>query len=295
MSSNHDHHHGPEVDDVTGVETTGHEWDGIKELNKPLPAWWLWVFSFTIAWSIGYWVLYPAWPTVAGYTEGILGYSQRQIVTQAVKDGKAAQSKFRQAIADKELEEIVKDPELLRFAVAGGKAMFGENCAGCHGRGAQGFTGYPNLNDDDWIWGGELGAIHQTILHGIRANNDETRVSDMPKFGVEELLEPNQIQDVASYVLSLSGNADDAQAASRGQAIYAEQCAACHGEDGKGNPELGAPNLSDGIWLYGGRKEDVVQSIHTGRGGMMPAWSGRLDPVTIKSLAVYVHSLGGGQ
>jgi len=293
--TDHEHKdHGPEIDDVTGVETTGHEWDGIKELNKPLPAWWLWVFYVTIAWSVGYWILYPTWPTVAGYTKGVLGYSQRQVVTQAVKDGHAAQGEFRKAIANKDLEDIVQDPELLRFAMAGGRAMYGENCSACHGRGAQGRKGYPNLNDDDWIWGGSLEAIHTTLLYGIRADNDQTRFSQMPKFGQDQLLEPEQIQDVASYVLSLSGQPDDADAAERGKVTFQEQCSACHGENGKGNNDLGAPNLADSIWLYGGRKEDVVQSIHTGRGGMMPGWKDRLDPVTIKSLTVYVHSLGGG-
>ncbi|MEL7049278.1 MAG: cytochrome-c oxidase, cbb3-type subunit III [Pseudomonadota bacterium] len=284
-----------DIDDVTGVETTGHEWDGIKELNKPLPKWWLYVFYVCIVWAAGYWVLYPAWPTVNGYTQGILGYSQRQVVTDAVAKNKEGQAKFREAIATAELSEISKDPELLRFAVAGGKAMFGENCAGCHGRGAQGFVGYPNLNDDDWIWGGSLDAIHETILHGIRADNDDTRDSAMPQFGIEEILEPAQIADTTAYVMSFSGPVEDAAAVERGQAIYVEQCAACHGDAGKGNVELGAPNLTDAIWLYGGDKDSIKTSIHTGRGGMMPAWSGRLDPVTTKSLAVYVHSLGGGE
>lgn len=284
-----------DIDDVTGVETTGHEWDGIKELNKPLPKWWLYVFYVCIVWAAGYWVLYPAWPTVNGYTQGILGYSQRQVVTDAVAKNKEGQAKFREAIATAELSEISKDPELLRFAVAGGKAMFGENCAGCHGRGAQGFVGYPNLNDDDWIWGGSLDAIHETILHGIRADNDDTRDSAMPQFGIDEILEPAQIADTTAYVMSLSGPVEDAAAVERGQAIYVEQCAACHGDAGKGNVELGAPNLTDAIWLYGGDKDSIKTSIHTGRGGMMPAWSGRLDPVTTKSLAVYVHSLGGGE
>ncbi|MEO1543526.1 MAG: cytochrome-c oxidase, cbb3-type subunit III [Pseudomonadota bacterium] len=286
--------HAPEIDDVTGVETTGHEWDGIKELNKPLPAWWLYVFYVSIIWAFAYWVFYPAWPTLNGYTQGILGFSQRQAVTEAVAANREGQSKFREAIAKAELTAISKDPELLRFAVAGGKAMFGENCAGCHGRGAQGFEGYPNLNDDDWIWGGSLDAIHQTILHGIRANNDDTRDSAMPQFGIDEILEPKQIDDTAVYVMSLSSTVDDAEAAARGKEIYLEQCAACHGDNGEGNIELGAPNLADSIWLYGGDKDDIKTSIHTGRGGMMPGWTERLDPVTIKSLAVYVHSLGGG-
>jgi len=291
------HDHAPYIDDVTGVETTGHEWDGIKELNKPLPKWWLYVFYASIVWAVAYWVLYPAWPTMNGYTTGMLGHSQRAAVAKSVADGKSAQEKFRTAIAAKDVGEIRSDPELLRFAMAGGKAMFGENCAGCHGRGAQGFKGYPNLNDDDWIWGGSLNEIQHTIHYGVRSPHEETRDSAMPRYGIDGLLEPNQISDAAADVLSLSGKSDagDGEAVKRGSEIFVEQCSACHGENGKGNRELGAPNLTDDIWLYGSSKDDVLTSIRTGRGGMMPAWNERLDPVTIKSLAIYVHSLGGGE
>lgn len=297
LPSKQDHDHTPDIDTVTGVETTGHEWDGIKELNKPLPRWWLYVFYATIVWAVGYWVLYPAWPGLNGYTKGVLGYSQRTVVTERVLAGRTAQGKYREAIAAKSLEEIRTDPELLRFALAGGQAMFGENCGGCHGRGAQGFKGYPNLNDDDWIWGGTLPAIHHTILYGIRSSHEDTRDSAMPRFGAEELLEPAQITDAADYVLSLSGQAAPTATDSitRGAVVYEENCAACHGDDGKGNRELGAPNLTDQIWLYGADKADVVESIYTGRGGMMPPWVNRLDPVAIKSLTIYVHSLGGGE
>jgi cytochrome c oxidase cbb3-type subunit III len=285
----------PEIDEVTGVETTGHEWDGIKELNKPLPKWWLWTFYATIFWAIVMFVLYPAFPTMSGYTKGIMGYSQRATVAAEVAAGRQAQAKFREAIAAKTVAEIKSDPDLLRFASAAGRAAFAENCAPCHGRGAQGGHGYPNLADDDWIWGGKIDAIYQTIRYGIRWTGENTRVSDMPKFGVDKLLEPKQINAVAEYVLSLSGKSTDPEAAKEGKAIFAEQCVACHGEVGKGNQDLGAPNLTDKIWLYGGSKAQVVTSIETGRGGHMPQWEGRLDPVTIKSLAVYVHSLGGGQ
>ena len=284
-----------EIDDVTGIQTTGHEWDGIKELNKPLPKWWVWTFYVTVIWSVGYWIAYPAWPSVSSYTKGLLGYSQRQTVTDAVAAARAAQSKFRDAIAAADLAKIKDDPELLNFALAGGKAAFGDNCAPCHGRGAQGFKGYPNLNDDDWIWGGKIADIHQTVLYGIRSDHDDTRSNDMPRFGLDEVLTPAQISDVAEYTLSLSSTANDQAAAERGKEIFAEQCVACHGDDGKGNQELGSPNLTDALWLYGGEKADVVESIQTGRGGVMPAFTSRLDGVTIKQLAVYVHSLGGGQ
>jgi cytochrome c oxidase cbb3-type subunit 3 len=284
-----------EVDKITGIETTGHEWDGIKELNKPLPRWWLWTFYVTIVWSIGYWILYPAWPTLASYTKGTLGYSQRATVTDEVARARAGQTQFREALANIPIEQAKTDPDLFRFAAAGGAAAFASNCAPCHGRGAQGFSGYPNLNDDDWIWGGKLADIQQTIRFGIRSNHQQSRSSQMPRYGIDNLLEPNQINDVAEYVLSLTGRQTDETAASRGKTVFQEQCVACHSNDGKGKQEQGAPNLADAIWLYGGTKQAVVESIRTGRGGMMPAWEGRLDAVTVKSLAIYVHSLGGGQ
>lgn len=288
--------HQKEIDHATGVETTGHVWDGdLKELNKPLPKWWLYTFYVCIVWAIGYWVVYPAWPLMNDYTRGIWNYSQREAVMNEVAAGKAAQGELRAAVEKTALADIPKNPELLRFATASGAAAFSSNCAPCHGRGAQGAKGFPNLNDDDWIWGGSIDAIHQTIVGGIRSDAAETRLSAMPRFGLDKLLEDAQINDAAEYVLSLSGKSADKEAAGRGQAIFAEQCAACHGEDAKGNQEMGAPNLTDAIWLYGGDKADVVQTIVTGRGGMMPQWASRLDPVTIKTLAVYVHGLGGGK
>ena len=284
-----------EIDAVTGVETTGHEWDGIKELNKPLPRWWLLTFYATIVWAIGYWVVYPAWPTLNGYTKGIWNYSQRATVTADVNAAKAAQAGMRDKLAKTPLADVKKDAELLRFAVAGGSAAFQTNCAPCHGRGAQGFAGYPNLNDDDWLWGGKLEDIQKTLEFGIRSDHVETRANAMPKYGLEKLMEDAQINDAAEYVLKLSGQQFNAAAADKGAKIFTEQCAECHNADGKGKLDRGAPNLTDGIWLYGGSKAAIVESIRTGRGGVMPAWTGRLDPTTIKALTVYVHSLGGGK
>lgn len=284
-----------EIDDVTGVETTGHAWDGIKELNKPLPKWWLMTFYASIVWAIGYMIVYPAWPTLNGYTKGVWGYSQRAAVSNEVQGAKAAQATFRTALEKTPLAEVKNDPDLLRFAMVGGAAAFATNCAPCHGRGAQGFAGYPNLNDDDWLWGGTLADIEKTILHGIRSGDKQSRISDMPKYGLDGLLKASEIDDAAEFVLSLTKRATDTAAVGRGAKIFADQCVSCHGEEGKGNPELGAPNLTDDIWLFGGRKADIVQSIFTGRGGSMPAWHGRLDAVTLKSLGIYVHSLGGGK
>jgi len=285
-----------EIDSVTGVETTGHVWDGdLKELNKPLPRWWVSVFYATVVWAIGYWAVYPAWPTLSGYTKGYFGYSQRGAVDKQVAAAKADQAKYFDQIAAMPLDEIEKNETLMPFVMAGGAAVFGDNCGPCHGKGAQGGIGYPNLNDDDWLWGGTPDAIHQTIMHGIRSGDAETRDMAMPRFGLDGILQPAQIADTAQYVLSLSGHATDPAAAERGKAIFADNCTPCHGDNGKGNQELGAPNLTDGIWLYGGKAPDIEKTIQTGRGGVMPFWAGRLDPVTIKMLTVYVHSLGGGK
>lgn len=283
------------TDDVTGYETTGHEWDGIEELNRPLPRWWLYVLYATVIWSIGYYFFYPAIPLVNDYTKGLLGYSQRESVAQQLAAAKEAQKHWRDQIATMELAAIKDDPELLRFAVAGGQAAFGDNCAPCHGTGAQGFVGYPNLNDDAWLWGGTLEAIHTTLLHGIRAENDDTRMNDMMAFGRLQILTREQINDVTEHVLALSGQDHDAAAAERGATVFEENCVACHGEGGVGNQELGAPNLTDVIWLYGGSRQTIRESVYNGRAGVMPAWEDRLDPVTIKQLAIYVHSLGGGE
>ena len=284
-----------DIDDVTGVETTGHEWDGVKELNKPLPRWWLLTFYATIVWAIGYWIVYPAWPTFTGYTKGVQGYSQRVTVADELKAAQAAQGQYREQLDKTPLDQIRNSPDLLRFAMAGGAAAFQTNCGPCHGRGAQGFTGYPNLNDDDWLWGGSIFDLHKTISNGVRSDHKETRASQMPRYGVDKLMDDGQINDAAEFVLSLTGKSSDPIAVARGQKVFAEQCASCHGPEGKGQQEQGAPNLTDDIWLYGATKPAIVESIRTGRGGMMPAWAGRLDPVTIKALTVYVHSLGGGK
>jgi cytochrome c oxidase cbb3-type subunit III len=280
----------------TDVETTGHEWDGITELNKPLPKWWLWTFYATVVWAIGYWLLMPAWPLVSSYTKGFLGYSQRERVAEQVAGAKTAKSAYRDKIAAMDLAAINNDPELLSFALAGGEAAFGDNCAPCHGRGAQGAFGYPNLRDDSWLWGdGTFAAIHKTILHGIRSGDPDTQSNQMPAFGRTGVLNEAQIADVAEFTLSLSGKADDKAANERGAKIFATTCTPCHGADGKGNPKLGAPNLTDELWLYAGDKQTIMADIRNGRGGVMPAWITRLDPETIKELAIYVHSLGGGR
>ncbi|MCB1680916.1 MAG: cytochrome-c oxidase, cbb3-type subunit III [Alphaproteobacteria bacterium] len=289
-------HSKKEIDTVSGVETTGHEWDGLKELNNPAPRWWLWVFYISIIWSVWYWVVYPAWPTFSGATKGAYGWTQYKKLAaeqQEIKDRqKAYLDKFEKASFD----QILQDKQLYAFAVAGGSAFFKDNCATCHGTGGMGGKGFPNLNDDDWLWGGDIGTIYQTIRYGVRSKHEDTRVSQMPAFGVEKLLEKEEIEKVVDYVLSLS----DPQSAagkdlSEGQEIFELNCASCHGEDAKGSREVGAPNLTDSIWLYGGDRETVFKTVFYARSGVMPSWVGRLDDNTIRELAVYVHELGGGE
>ncbi|MCG8691951.1 MAG: cytochrome-c oxidase, cbb3-type subunit III [Minwuiales bacterium] len=285
----------PDVDEFSGTETTGHEWDGIKELNNPLPRWWLYTFYICIIWSIGYWIVMPAWPLVNSYTKGFIGHSDRANVARSIEEARAAQGVFASRMEETALEEISADPELLSFALAGGRSAFAVNCSQCHGLGAAGSPGYPNLNDDDWIWGGTVEAIHQTILYGIRSEHDESRQNEMPAYLADEILTRDQVDDVVEYVLSLTNSAEDDAAVSRGAEIFAEQCVVCHEEGGVGNHELGAPNLADQIWLYGGDRADLVETVSYSRRGVMPPWIDRLDSATIKKLAVYVHSLGGGE
>ena len=284
----------PERDAHSGMETTGHEWDGIKELDSPLPRWWLWTFYVCVIWALGYWIAMPAWPLVSSFTSGVLGYTERARVADDIAAAKAAQSGYRDRIANTDLQAIRDDADLMAFAVAGGRSAYAVNCSQCHGTGAAGSPGYPNLNDDDWLWGGTLEAIHATIRYGIRSEHEETRSNDMPAFLKDELLNRDEVNDVTEYVLSLSKRNTDVPAAVRGKTLYDENCVSCHKPGGAGDQELGAPNLANAIWLYGGEASQIKQTVSYSRRGVMPAWEGRLDPNTLKQLAVYVHALGGG-
>jgi cytochrome c oxidase cbb3-type subunit 3 len=282
------------IDDISGVETTGHEWDGIRELNNPLPRWWLWTFYATIVWAIAYTVVYPAWPMLTDATRGVLHYSSRGELSKELASAKAAQGGLAQKISVSSMDQILADPQLTQFATAAGAAAFKVNCVPCHGSGAAGGAGYPNLNDDDWLWGGSAEAIHQTIAHGIRSSDDpETRLSEMPAFA--EILKAEQVRQVAAFVVSLTGKPRDPSLVDAGKQLFADNCASCHGENAKGNREFGAPNLSDAIWLRVRGEAEIIKQIQAPRHGMMPAWQARLGETTVKELAVYVHSLGGGE
>lgn len=285
-----------EIDFVSGTETTGHEWDGIKELNTPLPRWWLGLFYACIAFAVGYWVLMPAWPIGHSYTHGLLNHSERDDAMAAVRALKDARAAKEHELTHASLAQIQANPDLLQFAQAEGKAAFGDNCAPCHGAGGQGAHGYPNLNDDVWLWGGKLDDIQHTITVGVRSTSPDTRQSQMPSFGRDGILKPAEVDDLTQYVLHLRGRLADQGAVKRATKLFADNCSSCHGAEGKGNRSFGAPNLTihEG-WLYGPRPEDIHDQIWNGHGGVMPTWGGRLSPETIKSLAIYVHSLGGGE
>lgn len=283
-----------QIDELSGVETTGHEWDGIQELNNPMPRWWLWTFYATFVWALVYSIAYPAWPLISTATTGLLGYSSRADVKNELAAADAAKSAYVEAVSAKSVSEILADQELRQFATAAGSAAFKVNCIQCHGSGAQGSPGFPNLNDDEWLWGGNIDQIYQTIAHGVRfAGDEETHVSEMPAFA--DVLEPQQINEVAAYVASLEGRADTPNLAPAGAQVFADNCAACHGENAKGNKEMGAPDLTDAIALYASGQTAIAQQVRQPKHGAMPAWGERLGDVKVKELAIFVHSLGGGE
>lgn len=282
--------------DAQDHSTTGHEWDGIKEFDKPIPRWWMWTYILTIIFAIGYMIAYPAIPLVSDYTKGFLSWSSRDLVEQKIAEANLAQAKYLDALKIVNLSEVSSNNELMTFAVEGGKSAYVVNCVQCHGSGATGSKGYPNLNDDEWLWGGQLDEIYTTISHGIRFDEDEdTRYSEMPAFLTDEILAKDEIAQVAHFVRAFSGldhNADDAVA---GASIFADNCAGCHAETGIGDKEQGAPNLTDAVWLYGAGQQALIDTISIGRKGVMPAWGHRLDDTVLKQLTLFIHSRGGGQ
>jgi len=280
-----------EKDALSGRDTTGHEWDGVKELNTPLPTWWVYTFWATIVFAAVYCVLYPSWPTVWGHTRGVLGFTARNELARDLDVQAKARAKFVERIRTASFADIRKDPELFNFALAGGRSAFQTTCMQCHGAGGAGNPGYPILVDNKWLWGGTIDQIYKTIKFGIRNSNENSRQGLMPRFGADQILTAAQVGAVTDYVISLSGHG---AASPEGAKVFKEQCAPCHRPDGKGNEELGAPNLTDNIWQYGGDRASIYHSVFFARNGSMPAWGERLDEATLKMLAIYVHTLGGG-
>ncbi len=282
------------IDEPTGTDFVGHEWDGIEELNTPLPRWWLWTFYLTVIWSLVYVVLYPAWPLISGATAGTLGWTSRGQLESEMQAAQQQRAPILAALAQTPLEDLPANRQLMATAIEGGKAAFKVHCVQCHGSGADGIrpgSGYPNLNDDDWLWGGSMSEIQYTLEHGIRSpDHEDTRFSQMPAFG--EILSASEIDAVTSHTLNLAG---EGPANATGAQLYEQNCTICHGTTGQGDRSQGAPNLTDAIWLFGGSRDDIRTTIVNSRQGVMPRWNDKLDPVTIKMLTAYVWSLGGGE
>lgn len=283
-----------EKDAVTGTETTGHEWDGVRELNTPLPKWWIYLFAATVVWGVGFILLYPSVPYGPGYFHGLLGYSARHDAIAGWKQMQGAHADAMAKIGQLSFDEIKQDPKLIEVALTAGRITFANNCQPCHGPSGEGRPGYPALGDDVWLWGGKLTDILQTITHGIRSGDPETRTSQMPDFG-SGMLKLAEIQQVADYVMTLFASPVAGADVSAGRALFAQNCAMCHGENGQGNREMGAPPLASRIHLYGGDRANIVAQVTHPRHGVMPNWGARLDPATLKNVALYVHSLGGGE
>lgn len=287
-----------DVDKITGVETTGHEWDGIRELNNPLPRWWLYIFYASVLVSVVYWILMPAWPALPGFqgsTRGILAQSDRASVHTEIATMRSDRAELAGELEQMSFDQIMADPQQRQFTLALGESYFGDNCATCHGGGGGGAPGYPTLADDVWLWGGHPDEIEATIAHGIRSGEPDAHTNDMPAFGRDQFLSSAEIADLVEYVVDLSHGEADAAAVARAAPIFERECTSCHADDGSGGETLGAPNLTDAEWLYGGDRATIQRTIYGPRGGVMPAWRDRLDPATVRALAIYVHSLGGGE
>lgn len=280
------------------VQTTGHEWDGIQEFNNPLPRWWLWVFYVTIIWGIGYFIAYPAWPMITRATPGLIGFSTRADVQEEIDRFAAMNAEVRAELASADMTTLADNSDVYNFAIQSGRATFATFCSQCHGSGASGAKGYPNLLDNDWLWGGDIEAIAYSIRHGIRNLDDpDARYAEMPAFG-DDYLSDDEIAQVVAYVMTLSPvsrDAADMALAADGETVFADNCASCHMEDGTGDRAQGAPNLTDAIWLYGSDQAEIETSVRNGPFGVMPAWGLRLDEAEVKAVAAFVHQLGGGE
>jgi len=292
-------HDNREKDAITNQSTTGHEWDGITELDTPLPRWWLYIFYACIAIAVVYWVLMPSWPLLNGYTKGVLGHSDRREVVTELNTLHSARAGDFERLQSVSFDAAIADPQLRQFGFAAGETAFNDNCRTCHGAGGGGVRGYPSLADNVWLWGGAPDDIEKTIRVGIRSSHPETRMSQMPAFGRDQLLTPSEIGNLTEYVLSISAAqkriAPNLKAANAAAPIFLLQCASCHGVTGAGDRTTGAPSLQDDIWLYGDTRADIRQQIELGRAGVMPSWQSRFDPGTIRALAIYVYALGGGE
>jgi cytochrome c oxidase cbb3-type subunit 3 len=288
-----------ERDPVSGRETTGHEWNGIKELDTPVPRGVLMFLIVTHVWAIVWWFFVPAWPLGTTYTRGLLGVDQRRTVEARLVEAQRERDARMSRLETESYDAILAEEGLMETVRSTGRQLFGDNCAACHGRDGKGGANYPDLTDNDWLWGGGPELIEQTMRVGINTRHPESRIAQMPAFGRDQMLDRGQVRSVAAYVYSLthsdystSENVDRIEA---GREVFLTTCAACHGETAEGSRDLGAPNLTDANWVYGGDLDTIIASVHGGRQGHMPTWDERLTRAEIRTLAVYVHDLGTQQ
>ncbi len=277
-----------ERDPVSGTELTGHEWDGIKEMDTPVPWASRWALWASIAVSVLFWLLYPSFPLVSGYAKGLLGYSTRAEVAAAVDQAEAERAQAFAPFQSEDIAALAADPALkARYGQAIGK-LYADNCAACHTAGLTGQAGFPDLKDGHWLWSGSPEEVEYSIRYGINAAHDDTRSAQMLAFGADGMLDKAEVKEAVEFVLSLSGQAHNAELAEAGRAVFEDHCAACHGDDGRGGYENGAPDLGDDRWIYGGSRGDIYRSVYYGRMGVMPAWAGRLSDAEIRMLTLYV-------
>ena len=288
-----------ERDDVTGRETTGHEWNGIKELDTPIPRGVLMFLIVTHIWAIAWWFFVPAWPLGQTYTKGLLGVDQQTTVEARLVEGQQQRSAWTTRLEAEPYEAILADEALMKTVRDTGRQLFGDNCAVCHGRDGRGRANYPDLTDDDWLWGGGPELIEQTMRVGINTAHPDTRIGQMPAFGRDQMLDREQVRNAAAYVYSLTNpdysTPENLDRIDAGHEVFVSTCAACHGDNGQGNVDVGAPNLTDARWIYGGDLDTIIASVHGGRQGHMPTWDERLTTAEIRTLAVYVHDLGAAR
>lgn len=288
-----------ERDPLTGRETTGHEWNGIKELDTPVPRGVLMFLIVTHVWAVAWWFFVPSWPLGETYTKGLLGVNQRTTVEARVVEGQQERASWIARLETEPYDVILADEALMETVRDTGQQLFGDNCAACHGRDGKGRANYPDLTDDDWLWGGGPELIEQTMRVGINTAHPETRVAQMPAFGRDQMLDRDQVRSVAAYVYSLShpesSTPENLERIQAGQEVFVTTCAACHGDNAEGSQEMGAPDLTDSYWVYGGDLDTIISSVHGGRQGHMPTWDERLTTAEIRTLAIYVHDLGTQQ
>lgn len=288
-----------ERDPATGRETTGHEWNGIKELDTPVPRGVLMFLIVTHLWAIAWWFFVPAWPLGTTYTKGFLGVDQQTTVEARVVEGQRVRAPWTIRLETEPYDVIMADEALMQTVRHTGRQLFGDNCAACHGRDGKGGSNYPDLTDNDWLWGGGPDLIEQTMRVGINAAHPDSRIGQMPAFGRDEMLDRNQVRSVAAYVYSLTNpdysTPQNLDRVTAGREVFVTTCASCHGENAEGNREVGAPNLTDAYWVYGGSLDTIIGSVHGGRQGHMPTWDERLTTAEIRTLALFVHDLGTQQ